>query len=147
MAHVPTNELVAIHWAKTLAGLPTEQIGTTLPADNSTWAASGFVQVQTAGGQPGMYLPVNSPVMQWTVWAVNLNSGKPPWGRANNLAEVLKAATYGPDNYGVISTPAAFEDARVMEAHPVTEPRRVVADDARFAGYTLDMQLFWVRNP
>lgn len=146
MAHVPTNELVAIHWAKTLPGLPSDQIGTTLPSDNTTWAASGFVQVQTAAGQPGVYLPYNAPVMQWTCWAHNPASGKPPWGKANALAEALKAATYGPAHYGGVATPAAFEDARVMEAHPLTEPRRVRGDDARYAAFTLDMQIFWTRT-
>lgn len=147
MAEHPTNELVAIHWAKTLGGLPSQQIGTTLPADNSTWAASGFVQVGLAAGRPGMYLPVNEPVIQWTCWAHTPDSGKPPWRRANRLAEILKAATYEPSNYKVVSTPAAYEDARVMEAHPLTEPRRVTGDDARFAGFTLDMQLYWVVSP
>lgn len=147
MVYVPNNELVAVSWAKTLPGLPSQQINTLLPADNSTWTASGFVQVAVAAGQPGMYLPVNAPVIQWTCWAVNPNSGKPPWGKANGLAETLKAATYEPSNYGVVTTRSGYEDARVMEAHPVTEPRRVTGDDGRFAGYTLDMQLFWVRNP
>lgn len=147
MPYLPTNELVGIHWIKSLAGIPTNSVGTTLPADNSTWEASGFIQVQMASGNPDLYLPMNQPVLQIDCWAAKPNSEKPPWGKANNLAEIIKAATYDKQYWGPLTLPATHENARVLGSVAVTEPRRVLGDEARFANYTFDLQLIWVRNP
>src|SRR3546814_6045788 len=47
-------------WIKSITGIPANSVGTTLPADNSTWEASGFIQVQMASGNPDLYLPMRS---------------------------------------------------------------------------------------
>lgn len=146
VAFLPTNELVGIHWIKSITGIPTNSVGTTLPADNSTWEASGFIQVQLASGNPDLYTPQNQPVFQVDCWAAKPNSQKPPWGKANNLAEIIKAATYDKTYWGSLALPATHDDARVLGSVAVTEPRRVLGDEARFANYTFDLQLFWVRK-
>src|SRR3546814_2650085 len=109
MPHLPTNELVGIHWIKSITGIPANSVGTTLPADNSTWEASGFIQVQMASGNPDLYLPMNQPVLQVDCWAAKPNSEKPPWGKANNLAELIKAATYEKQYWGPLTLPARSE--------------------------------------
>lgn len=147
MPYLPTNELVAIAWLKSIEGIPENSVNTQLPADNSTWEASGFVQVGMAGGTPDMYTPQNQPVLQVDCWAANPNSEKPPWGKANNLAEIIKAAVYDKRYWGHLTLPATHENVRVLGAVATTEPRRVLGDEARFACYTFDLQLFWVRNP
>src|SRR3546814_20981463 len=93
-------------WIKSITGIPANSVGTTLPADNSTWEASGFIQVQMASGNPDLYLPMNQPVLQVDCWAAKPNSEKPPWGKANNLAELIKAATYEKQNWGPLPLPA-----------------------------------------
>jgi len=144
---LPTNELVAVHWIRSIEGIPDTGVATQLPADNSTWAASGFVQVTLTGGAPDLYTPQNQPLIQVDCWATNPNSEKPPWGKANNLAEIIKAATYDKRYWGHLGLPATHENARVLGSVAVSEPRRVLGDEARFACYTFDLQLFWVRDP
>jgi len=153
MAKLPTNDLVAISWIKTLDGIPSSKVATTLPLnpkdpnDNSSWEASGFITVMTVGGQPQRHLPVRQPVVQVTCWATNTASGKPPWGKANELAATIVEACYEQSNFGRVATPAAFEDVRVMSAYPLVEPYRVPGDGARFAIYRFDLAMHWVRVP
>jgi hypothetical protein len=144
--HLPTNELVGVHWIRSIEGIPTNQVNTDLPADNTTWEVSGFVQVTLAGGSPDVYTPQNQPVFQVDCWAAKPNSEKPPWGKANNLAEIIKAACYDKRYWGFLALPATHQNARVLGSVATTEPRRVQGDEARFACYTFDLQLFWVRN-
>src|SRR3546814_8582917 len=91
-----------------------------------------------ASGNPDLYLPMNQPVLQVDCWAAKPNSEKPPWGKANNLAELIKAATYEKQYWGPLTLPATHENARVLGSVAVTEPRRVLGDEARFTNYTLD---------
>ena len=145
MAHRPTNEIVGASWLKTVPGIPTTGVATALPQDNSTWEASGFVTIQVVGGQADIYVPLNQPVFQVNCWANRANSEKPPWGKANNLAELIKAACYEhPELYGHLATPSQFENARVLSCYLLSEPRRVEADDARFAVYEFELQMHWV---
>lgn len=143
---LPTNELVAVQWIKSINGIPTNSVNTQLPADNSTWEVSGFIQVSMAGGSPDMYTPQNQPLLQVDCWAAKPNSEKPPWGKANNLAEIIKAACYDKRYWGHLAMPPTHENVRVLGSVATTEPRRVQGDEARFACYTFDLQLFWVRT-
>lgn len=145
MAHKPTNEVVGVSWLRSLPGIPSNGVSTALPKDNSTWEASGFITVQTVGGQPDMYNPWNQPVFQILCWANRANSEKVPWGKANNLAEIIKDACYGhPELYGHVATPSQFKDARVLSCYLLSEPRKVQADEARFAVYEFELQMYWV---
>lgn len=144
---LPTNELVAVHWLKSIDGIPSNSVATELPADNSTWAASGFVQVSVAGGSPDLYTPQNQPLLQIDCWAAKPNSEKPPWAKANNLAEIIKAAVYEKRYWGHLALPPQYENCRVLGSVVASEPRKVLGDEARFACYTFDLQLFWVRDP
>ena len=142
----PSPDLVAVTWLKTLTGLPANQIATSLPADNSTWAASGFVQAATVGGTPNRDVPTYSPVIQVDCWANNVNSQKPPWGKAGHLAAVIQWATYGARQPGVLGMPDGFYPVRLMSVYPITEPRRILGDESAFARVQLDLSFMWTVN-
>lgn len=144
---LPTNEIVAVAWLRTLPGVPADKVNTTLP-DSKVWADTGFVQVTLISGAPDMYVPQRQPVLQIGCWAVNPDSQKPPWGKANNLAERIVTVCQPHRQREVfrprLVTPPQFADVRVQTGHALTEPRRMVPDDARMALYQFDLQLYWV---
>lgn len=146
----PTTDLVAVAWLRTLAGIDAGQVATTLPQSTSSWSELGFVQVTGVGGAPNMYVPLASPVVQVDCWAVAAtSSGKPPWNKANQLAELIRAACYDLDSVAdtIVSLPAAYANARVLSAFLLSEPRRVYDDDGSYARYQFDLQLHWVEVP
>ena len=54
---IPNTELVAVSWIKGIPGIPVSSVSTTLPSDNTTWSASGFIQVPfVVGGSPDIFL-------------------------------------------------------------------------------------------
>lgn len=146
----PNTELVAIAWLKGVPGLPANSINTTLPKDNSTWAASGFVQIPfVVGGNPDFYIPVFRPIVQVNFWGVNVNGAKPPWGKAAQMAQRAVEATWKAENeaYSMQRTVSmhvsGYKQAHVFSAYFLTEPRRIPNDDARMALYSGDLQLHW----
>lgn len=145
----PTSELVAVAWIKTIAGINPSNVATTLPQSTTSWSTDGFVQVSTVGGTPGLYLPVAAPAVSVDCWAVNPSSGRPPWGKANQLAESIRAAVYDPEHVQQLVTgfPGDYNDARVLGAWLLTEPRRMRDDDASYARYTFDLSLNWIEVP
>lgn len=143
----PNSELVAVGW---LQGIPYlgSRVATSLPLDNSTWSASGFVTAVAAGGPAPMYVPMRQPVIGVTCWGAAPSSGKPPWNLASQLAEAIVDAVL--DHQTVprrVTLPAAYAPAFVRTAYVVTEPRRVPGDVASYAQYTLDLALGWVEVP
>lgn len=140
----PTNELVAVGWLKGVAALD-DNVATELPADNTTWSASGFVQVTAIGGTPELTVPVARPVLSLDFWACNPNGTKLPWWKANQLAEHVRAAVH--DHAGtprLVALTGNYNDARVLDAWFVNEPRRIRSDDANYAHFTADLGLAWV---
>lgn len=145
MALHPTSELVAVAWLKTLAGLTAGNIATTLPKDVTTWATAGFVQVTGVGGTPNMYVPMANPVVSVDCWAATAQGANPPWGKANQLAEIIRTATLAHTAFPVLVdyTPGNYNPARLHSAFLLTEPRRVPNDPGGYARYTFDLQLAW----
>jgi hypothetical protein len=137
---VPTDELVAQQWIKTVVG---DIVGTTRP-DASKWADTGFVTVAVVGGTPGIDYPWFQPTMSVDCWATKIGSTKPPWGQAAMLAEAVVMATYSFKPGTVITIPNVVRHARLMEVWPLTHARRVPDDVASFAHYSLDLQMVWV---
>ncbi|MGW6912589.1 hypothetical protein ACWGB8_02005 [Kitasatospora sp. NPDC054939] len=137
-----TTELVAVAWLRGVVG---DIVATTLPRNNSTWAASGFVTVGTVGGTAGMYVPLRSPVVSVDCWAVSPSSGRPPWNKAALLAEQVQAGCW--DHEGtprLLTLPAGFPQARVLSAYSTYEPRRVPDDEASYARINLGLSVNWV---
>lgn len=146
----PTNEIVATAWLRAVPGLPGQQINTTLPKKEEAWAPSGFVQVLLLQGRPDLYVPQRQPIFQVDLWGVNPGSGKPPWGQVNDLAETIVAACEVGNqrrSFGRVVTPPQFSDVFVQTGHVLTEPKRIPDDEARFAHYQLELQLYWYRLP
>lgn len=144
----PTTELVAVTWLKGLAGL-NNLVATELPADATSWAASGFTQVAgTVGGSPAIDYALANPVVGLDFWANAPGSGKPPWNKANQLAEIVRAGMMDhPAVPRLLVLPAAYNNARVISCYPLQDPRKVRSDDAEFARYTMDSAFSWVEVP
>lgn len=140
-----TTELVAISWLKGVVG---DIVATTLPRDNTSWAASGFVTLATVGGSAHMYVPMRTPVVGVDCWAVSRDSGRPPWNKAAWLAEQVQAACYDVDHIPrTLTLPAGYPSARVLSAYTAYEPRRVPDDAASYARFSLGIVLSWVELP
>jgi hypothetical protein len=138
------SELVAVAFLKAILG-QTGGVGTKLPGDQSSWAATGFAQVAGVGGSPNPYAPLRRPVVGVTAWAVAPGSKQPPWNVAADLAERIVAGCYGAYQSPVEAIlPAGFERAFVQSAYALTEPRRIGADDSSFARFVFDLQVNWV---
>jgi hypothetical protein len=138
------TELVAAAWLAGVTGLSSGMVASTLPQDNSSWAASGFVTVRTVGGTPGMYVPLRAPVVSVDTWAVNLNSDKPPWGKANYLAELIDAGCRASNVSRDLTLLSGYPGARVLSAYLLSEPRRAYGDQGDYAHYVMDLALHWV---
>ena len=140
---IPVAEVVGVAWVATVDGVTPEQVSTTLPRDAATWAPSGYIQVSSVGGSPDKDFPMRRPVLQLDFWAVNPDSGKPPWGKANQLAELVRWGTYDQRYVRTVELPGLYLPARVMSAYLLDEPRRVPDDDASYARYTANLQLHY----
>lgn len=139
-------DLVGVAWVSGISGISPAQVATTLPEDNASWSASGFVELTVVGGSPGIDTPIRHSVFQVDAWASNPNSSKAPWGKAFTLAELVVTGAY-PLNPLLAARnlvmPAAFGSARVMSAVVLSEPRRIENDEASYARVTFDLQLNW----
>lgn len=147
------DELVARAWLKSLPGLPSDQIGTTVPQDTSKWSASGFIQITVTGDMSHKYYKLRRPVITAVCWAVNpalknsphrnSQSQTPPWGKACDLAEGIANGCWefvpGVLDLGVPGAP----EVRTLQANIIQTPRRVLGDGGEYARYTVDFELNW----
>lgn len=147
----PTSKLVTLAWLEGVPGLSAGLVGDTVPDDASTWSTSGYTQlVGIVGGSPGMYVPEREPVATVDLWAVNPDSGLPPWNKANQLAEHIIADTYDTDGNGpgnrvvTANLPSGYAGAYVQAVYVLTEPRPVPNDQGSYARLTMDIALKWV---
>jgi hypothetical protein len=137
-----------VAWIKGIPGVP-PSVATSVPEDNSSWAASGFVQVTPIGGGGDMYTPLNNPMVQVDCYAVALSSGKPPWGRANVLAQRIVNHTREHRLVPrVVTLGYGYGQARVLSVYPASgsgEPRRMaeVGETSR-ARYMVELACHWV---
>ncbi len=144
MGFLPNSELVAAAWLALVPGIPAGKVATSLPADTSTFS-DGFVTVAVVGGSPDPDIPMRRPVIQVDCWVSTAGNSKPRWSRANDLAELVRAASYPPSSATAVrvSPRTGYDDARVWGAYLLTEPRRVEGDPNRHARFTFDMQFHW----
>jgi hypothetical protein len=123
-------------------------VGQDLPAEATTWV-DGFIQVGIVGGDRDRDTPIRRPVFQVTCWAANRSSARPPWGRANQLAEIIcshcdtDSIDYANPTGRPVALNGSYQAARVHGAQPLTEPRQVDGDEARYAGFQFDLLLAW----
>lgn len=141
--HPVNAELVAVAWLKGVAGLPVDNVATTLPGPNDAFARHGFVTATVISGVPNMDTPMQNSRVQIDCWAYNKDSQKVPWGKAMTLAAYVERATEGRGRR--VQTPPQFEDAHVHSVIVLTEPRRV-PDDQAYAHYSMDVRIHWTRR-
>jgi hypothetical protein len=142
---LPNTELVAMAWLRLAVEVG---VATTLPSDVAPLRTSGFVRVATIGGSPNRDVPMRAPVVAAECWAAPSTPGssKPPWNRANGIAEQVVAATYDPALMGVLvdlSGVGDYSPARVHTVVALTEPRRIENDPGNFGRYDIDLLLSW----
>lgn len=152
MALIPNDELVARAWlVAAVTGLTAGKVATTLP--DPPWTDNEFVQIMQVGGAPNAELPVFEPVVSVNCFAMVLGSTKPPWGKANALANQIMATTYNrrPAHADMLldleallgAAFSGYGDALVRSVWPVSLPRRVPSDPSQYAVYNLDLQFSW----
>lgn len=144
------SDLVLCSWIASIPGLTAAGVGTQLPPDDTTWAASGYVVVPTTfGGAPHSTIPLRRPIGQVDCWAVIPGSGTPPWGLATDLAEQIRFATYDRLRFGrpltVTSNGVAYPGARVLSVKILTEMRRAYGDTADYACVSFDLAFQWIQ--
>lgn len=113
-----------------------------------TWGKTGFVQLTSIPGSTiDINVPVRHTVVSIDVWATNRGeSKKPPWNLAFSIAEAVVAATYDTqahETHAVVTLPAGYPQARVLEFSALTEPGRRPSDPADFARVGLDVRIAW----
>lgn len=146
MSHPANADLVAQAWLRlALAGVG---VATSLPKADAAMRTVGFVRVLAVGGSPDMYVPLRSPVVSAECWAAPATEGsdKPPWGRANTLAERIVAAAYDPALMDVtldLSSAGDYSPAHVRTVIALSEPRRVPDDPGNFARFDVDLLFTW----
>lgn len=140
------TELVSVAWLSSIEGISPGQVATTLPSKAEAWAENGFLQITPGlGGSMQLHYALREPVVQIEAYAVELNSGKPPWGKAASLMEQVVAGTYDEANLQrTLTLPGGHPQARVLTAHFVSEPRRMPDDAASYARYVADLALHWI---
>jgi hypothetical protein len=141
--HYPSAELVAVAWAKTVGGdVDPTKVATTLPADNSAWADTGFVVVTVLNANADPHVPLLEPVVAFDCWAAAPNSNKAPWGQATALASAIQWATYRAGRIE-LNMPVDFYPARLLSAWPIEGPTRITLDEAGFARVRLGVAMAW----
>lgn len=146
MTLVPTNELVAQEWVRSIPGL-TAFVDSQLPSDESVWTTNGAVIVNIVGGAPNIYLKVRNPVIQVDCWQNNPNSDKLPWNLAVALAEQVRTALEDDETLNRLLTISVngvnYQSAWAQTAYVMTEPRRVYSDAGDYAGCSFDCAISW----
>jgi len=137
----PNTTLVTLAW---LSALFDYENGRDLPEDNTTWAASGFVQVRPTGGTPNPHFPLRETVVSVDCWAVDPDGEFPPWNKADQLAEQIVAATYEPTSKRQVVIGGSYLNAHIQSIYPLTEPRPAPSDVAGYAHTQFDLAVDWV---
>lgn len=142
----PNSDLVAQAWLRTIDEVV--NVGMTVPDQESSWAADGFVQEMVTGGDPHPDFALRRPIVTCWCWAVKVGSRKPPWELAAGLAEAICQAAYDEAHVRVPLTITAgsktYRSAIIKEVLVRTEPRPMPGDPGGRARYMIDLEFDWV---
>lgn len=141
----PNGEQVAVRWLQGVNGITASMVATTLPRDNNTWAASGFVRVDgVVGGEIDAETGYRTSVASLTLWAATPSSGRPPWWKAARLGSRIIADCAPPGRgHRLLTIGTGYRNVRVVGAVPLGDPRRVPSDPGAYARYQMDLSLSW----
>lgn len=140
---LPSSELVAAAWIGSLPGFTPAMVATTLPKDTTSWAATGFVTVTPAGGSPSVDVHTRWSLIQVDTWGASLNSGKPPWGPASDLAETIVRACWDDNQQVNVAVRPGYNVARLYGVWAATDPIRIWDDTSSYARWRFDLRLTW----
>jgi hypothetical protein len=143
-----TSELVCLAWLKSSEGLEDIPAATNLPSEVANWTTSVFIQVSTSplGLPPHQNFPFRGPRFLLKCW------GRTPkcLSAANQVAELIRSATYAFDAARVVEIPPVishgsvvntYDTATVILAQTMGEPSRVTGDPANLARYDIPILL------
>lgn len=133
----PSGQQVCVAWLKSLTELSGIAVSTTLP---EKWTGLFAIVGPSLGGIPFPGRVTRVPVIQIDCFAKEPNSDRPAWNQASILAEAIRDATYGSQQYGVLTIPGNYLAANLSSVIPMSEPRRVQGDVTAIARYTMNMQ-------
>jgi len=145
----PNSGLVAVAWVRGItaaSGFDPARVAASLPTGDTGDALLrlGWVQVAVVGGSPNIDVPVRRPVVQIDAWVMTQPGGKPPWGQAWALAEVVRLATEGVHQWRrAVTMPAGYDPAHVLTAMAVSEPREIRSDPGLYARVSFDVEIHW----
>lgn len=145
MTHYPNAEMAAQGWIRSVPGVDPTKVATTVPADASLWADTGFVQLMSVGGSPAVHTALRHPTLSISAWAVAPGSQKTPWGKAQALAETVFQAFYDPARFPFVAvfSPMDYYPAMIRTGYPLAEPRKIPGNDAGYAQVQFDAVFTW----
>lgn len=149
---LPNSELVTLAWIRDVVTAYDVGVGTTLQGPDPetqvlSWGTTGFLTAAVVGGSIHGTVPMRQPVMSIDVWAANVDGSRPPWGRANSIAELIVQAAYSfdwGDTQRPVVLPAGFGSALVRDGSVLNEPERRPSDAANYAHYGFQLSVSWV---
>lgn len=145
-------ELVCLAWIRDIVSTYDVALGTTLQGPDPatqvlSWGDTGFVTCLVVGGTPNGTVPLRQPVLSIDCWAANVGKTRPPWGRANAIAETIVVASrsiqWG-DTQRTVTLPSGYPSVLVRDGSALTEPERRPADEANYAHYGFNLSMSWL---
>jgi len=138
------TELVTVAYLAVILG-DGSIVGLQQPADQASWAATGFVQVVAPhAGEPNQYEPIEAPAVAVRAWAVAPGGRRPPWNQAAQLAERIRRLAFNEYTGPVtVTLPSGYEQAIVDTGSVLSHPARIGGDDSAFACYGFDVRISW----
>lgn len=152
---LPNAEVVVVSYLKAI-NVAGNNVATDLPAPdgqgNYPWQETGFIRVGSIFEDINYYTGRREAVATLECYGYTPNSNKPPFPRANALAEKVVNATLPNQHFNVLKgkleLPSRYYPVSILEATISTGPRRDVrlVNDQR-AVYLVDFRLLWVALP
>lgn len=152
---LPNSEVVVVSYLKAL-NIIGDAVSTDLPGPdkvgNYSWQDTGFIRVGSIFEDINYYTTRRETVATLECFAYTPQSNKPPYPKANLIAEKIVNATL-PNQYyqplkGKLELPSRYFPVSILEATVATGPRRDIrlANDNR-AIYMVDLRIIWVALP
>lgn len=137
------TEKVTAAWLATLPGITSAMVGGTVPSNNGTWAASGFIELSGLGGNADLDFPVDHPIVNLKFWTVDPDSGLPPWNRAADLGEIVKDGCLSNGVGVILDLPTSDQNARILSVYMKQTPRRMYGDVGDYACFVAELAVHW----
>jgi hypothetical protein len=155
MTESPTTTAVIEAWLKQFAGFA--NTSTVIPAPEDWMSSPGFwVRIAgTVGGNMGLYVPDNGPVVQIEVVAAaaaasgaKSTSRKIPRGRAESKMQQICAVTHTSPAGLSLTLKSDMRPVWLETIYPVSDVRELPDPSPNFARYSADIYVGWIeRNP